>query len=146
MSVKWEQTKRWDREHLVGPLAPVRWVLHLFSSVWLGVWLLVFVAIYAVLASVPIGLLAQAPTLVFDIATLVASVAIVAGLPMWGVARATRAWPESRRGVRFAVLFLGALALVVLGVYAWWTLVWPRIVYDAVTKSGVRFFAGFIEA
>ncbi|MBL8761741.1 MAG: hypothetical protein JNL50_10600, partial [Phycisphaerae bacterium] len=47
---------------------------------------------------------------------------------------------------RFAVLFLGALALVVLGVYAWWTLVWPRIVYDAVTKSGVRFFAGFIEA
>ncbi len=146
MSVKWEQTKRWDREHLTGPLAPVRWVLHLFSSVWLGVWLLVFVALYAVLASVPIGLLAQAPTLLFDIATLLASIALVAGLPVWLIARATRAWPAPRRAARFVLLFFAALALAVLAALAWWSLVWPRIVYDPVTKSGVRFFADFIEA
>lgn len=146
MSVKWEQTKRWDREHLTGPLAPLRWLLHLFSSVWLGVWLLVFVAVYAVLASVPIGLLAQAPTLLFDIATLLASVALVAGPPLWLIARGTRAWPAPRRAARFTLLFFAAILLAAAGVLAWRWFVWPRIVYDPVTRSGVRFFADFIEA
>lgn len=146
MSVKWEQTKRWDREHLTGPLAPARWLLHLFSSVWLGVWLLVFVAFYAVLASVPIGLLAQAPTLLFDIATLLASIALVAGPPLWLIARGIRAWPAQRRAARFTLFFFAAILLAAAGVLAWRWIVWPRIVYDPVTKAGVRFFADFIEA
>lgn len=146
MSVKWEQAKRWDREHLTGVLAPVRVLLRLFSSVWLGVWLLVCVALYAILASVPIGLLAQAPTLIFDIATLLGSIALVAGVPIWLAARATRGWGESRRGVRFAVLFLAGVALAASGAYLWWLIVWPMVQYDPAAKTGVRFFASFIEA
>lgn len=146
MSVKWEQAKRWDREHLTGPLAPLRWVLRLFSSVWLGVWLLVSVALYAVLASVPVGLLAQAPTLLFDLATLLVVLGVVAGLPVLGLARATRAWALSRRASRFTFLFFAGLILAVAGLAAWWTLVWPRIQYDPIARTGVRFFAEFVEA
>ena len=62
MSKKWQRVKEWDAEHLTGPLAPVRWVLAALSSISLAVVLLVFVALYGALASIPIGLVALAPT------------------------------------------------------------------------------------
>jgi len=119
-------------------------LLRLFSSVWLGVGLLCCVALYAVLASVPIGLLAKIPTLLVVGATLVLTVAVVAVLPAAGVRRAMQG-----RGVGSGAKFAGTLgAVLVLGgaaVWLWVTLVWPHLRYDARGGHGFMLFAEFVE-
>ncbi|MEL6741091.1 MAG: hypothetical protein AAFP26_10590, partial [Planctomycetota bacterium] len=62
MSAKWRRVQQWDKEHLTGAMTPVRLVLHALSSIWLAVILLTLVSLYAVFASVPIGMLAQIPS------------------------------------------------------------------------------------
>ena len=71
LSAKWRRVQAWDRENLTGPLTPVRYVLHALSSITLAAILLVGVALYAVLASVPVGLLALIPTWIVYILSLV---------------------------------------------------------------------------
>lgn len=143
MSRKWQQTQRWDAEHLTGALRPVRWVLHALSSIWFAVILLVCVGLYGSLASIPIGLVALAPTWALIAASLAVCVAVggSAGAFLGG-----KLVPPTRRGVRFALmlflLLVGAAALAV----AWYELAWPAMKYDPATGHGLRFFAGFVDA
>ncbi len=142
MSVKWRETQRWDAEHLTGPLLPVRWVLHAFSSIWLAVILLVLVSMYGALASIPIGLVALIPTWVVIALTAVACVgagAVIGGTLMG------RAVPRTRRGLRFAAMLAAILVGGGLCAWVWWSWVWPALRYDPETGSGLRFFADFVD-
>lgn len=143
MSKKWQRVKAWDAEHMTGPLVPVRWVLASLSSISLAVVLLVSVALYGALASVPIGLVALAPT--FLVIALTALIAMVAGVAL--VVSLTRLTiPAERRGLRYtASLLLGLLGAV--GAFtAWYAFVWPMLRYDPATGHGLRFFASFVSA
>lgn len=141
MSRKWQRVKRWDAENLTGWLSPVRWVLHTFSSIWFAVVLLVFVALWGVLASIPIGLLAMTPTMFVIVGSCIACVVIAAALA--GVS-ARAAVPASRRGLRFSAMMIVGLVGGVLGAWGWWAGLRPMFHYDPVSGEGFRLFADFI--
>ena len=143
MSKKWQRVKEWDAEHLTGPLAPVRWVLAALSSISLAVVLLVFVALYGALASIPIGLVALAPTWAVIAVTALAS-ALAAGGLLVGLTRLSV--PNSRPGIRFTLSLLLGLTGAVAGWWAWQAIAWPALRYDPATGEGLRFFASFVDA
>lgn len=143
MSRKWQRVQRWDAEHLGTPaLRPVRWVLHAFSSISLAVVLLLGVVLYGILASVPIGLLALAPT--WGVIALTALAAVAAGAIAPAVP--ARLLLRGRPGLRFSATLLLGLAGGVAGAALWHRLAWPELRYDPATGEGLRFFAGFVEA
>jgi hypothetical protein len=143
MSAKWQRVKAWDDAHLTGPLTPLRWLLRVLSSIWLGVTLLVLVSLYSVLASVPIGLIALAPTYAFYSVTILAFVAVIALLPATGARLLLR---RAGRAARFAVPVLVFLALAPAAVALWHRLAWPALHHDPVNQTGVRFFGEFVDA
>lgn len=143
MSKKWQRVKKWDAEHLVGPLAPVRWVLGALSSISLAVVLLVFVGLYGALASIPIGLVALAPTLLVIAVSALLAVVLVGGAG-FGVARMIV--PASAPGARFTAALFAAIAGALGGFATWYTLAWPAMQYDPMTGSGLRFFGSFVSA
>lgn len=143
MSAKWQRIQRWDAEHLTGWLTPVRVVLWWLSSIRLAVMMLVFVSLYAVLASVPVGLLALAPTYLVYGMTL-ALAALVPGVVGVVVVRAAMA--GAARGPRFAASLLTLLVIGAAGAWAWTRAVWPALAYDPASGTGLRFFADFVEA
>ncbi|MDX2017822.1 MAG: hypothetical protein SFY95_09340 [Planctomycetota bacterium] len=145
MSAKWHRVKRWDDEHLVGALTPVRWVLRAFSSISMAVVLLILVSLYGVLASVPIGMLAIIPTQLFYVLTLLAVVAVLAGLPIWGL-RVAMKRAGNGAVARFVVTLVSVVVLVPLAAFAWYTFLWPGLHFDPATGRGVRFFAEFTNA
>ncbi len=142
MSAKWVRNKAWEDQHLTGALRPVKWVMRALSSITLAVTLLVLVTIYGILASIPIGLLALAPTFLVYGLTLVVVVAVVAGAPSVLVAKLvgkrSRAWG-------FAAGVLAFIALGLIGTWGWVQWVWPSLQYNSITGEGLRFFAGFVE-
>jgi hypothetical protein len=144
MSAKWVRVKAWDNRHLTGPLLPVKLVLRLFSSVYFGIGLLVLVALYGVLASVPIGLLVLGLTYAIYALTLLAVIALVAVVPVWIVLRAMKA-----RGVgvmpRAIAAIVGLPMLVTLASGAWYFALWPLLRYDTHAGTGFRLFANFVE-
>lgn len=149
MSAKWVRARKWDDQHLTGALRPVKWVLRAFSSIPLAVVLLTFVCFYGVLASVPIGLIALAPTWLLYAASAVAAVLIGAGVPVWLLGKAMR---RARIGapVRFVVSLLGLLLLALASAAAWKMWIWPALHYRPVAIGsaewhGVRFFADFVS-
>lgn len=143
MSVKWERSKRWDDQHIPRWLWPVKAVLRAFSSITLAVILLSLVALYGVLASVPIGMLALIPTQLLYAASALAcavlAIAVVLG-PVWmlGLRRASRS-------ARFISLFAGVVVLGGAGLWAWNHFLWPRLHYDPGSGSGLRLFATFAD-
>jgi hypothetical protein len=143
MSLKWRRSQQWDREHFPSWAWPARAVLHAFSSIPLAVVLLSSVVVYATLASVPIGLLAEAPTYVVYGVTLVATVGLLAWAPVAAARRVLRG--RVRPGVLFAGTVLGGLVLAAAAAEAWHAYLWPALHYDPATGSGVRLFAGFCE-
>jgi hypothetical protein len=144
MSEKARRSNAWDNKHLMGPLLlPVRWVVKAFSSITLAVCLLVFVALYGISASVPVGLLALAPTYLFYGLTIALAIFFGAGLPVWGLHKVLKG---QSRGVRFAACFVFALVLVPMCVLVWHRVAWSSLHYDPKTGSGVEFFANFVEA
>lgn len=135
MSRKWQQVKRWDDEHLTGVLTPLRLILRLFSSVLFGVGLLVVVAIYGALASLPVGLLVDGLTWGVYGLTLVLAMALVA-TPLMLVARlASR---RSERGWRFFFTFSALLVGAVVAMVGWHALAWPMLRYEPATGEGFR--------
>ena len=144
MSAKWVRSQQWDDRHLTGALWPVKLLLRTFSQISTSVFLLFLVAVYGILASVPIGLLAKAPTLVFDALTFVLLIGVGAVLPVWVTTGAMRS-----RGIgtapRWVVGFLGFIALAGAAGVLWWWGVWPHLRYNADTGTGVRFFGAFID-
>ncbi|HYD00606.1 MAG TPA: hypothetical protein VEB22_05215, partial [Phycisphaerales bacterium] len=142
MSAKWVRSQEWERRHLAGPLTPVRWVLHALSSITLAVVLLSLVAVYGILASVPVGLIALLPTYVLYGVTLLITVAVIAGIPVWGWWRAT----TSRGfGLRFTVALVLIILLGVAAVWGWNSVAWPVLRYDESKHTGLRLFADFVD-
>jgi hypothetical protein len=142
MGLKWQRSKAWDDRFFPAWAWPLKAGLRTFSSIWFGVSLLVFVALYAVLASVPIGILALAPTyLIYGLIVLALIAAIAAG--PWLIARA--AIPRTHRAGRFVACVIAVLTAIPLGWWVWRTQLWPALHYDPVTGSGLLLFADFIE-
>lgn len=144
MSRKWQRVQRWDDEHLRGPvLGVVKVVLRTLSSIWLAVVLLVGVGLYGVLASVPVGLVALAPTWAVYAASAVAAVLLAAAA---GATPVRMVIPPRAGALRFAATVLSVLAFGAVGAVLWHRLAWPALRYDAASGEGLRFFAGFVEA
>jgi len=96
VSAKWQRVQAFDNEHLTGWLTPVRMVLFLFSSIRLAAVMLVGVALYAVLASIPVGLLALIPMWLIYIASLIA-VSCAPGFWHGGVVQTLRCKETTRQ-------------------------------------------------
>lgn len=144
MSQKWHRSRRWDDENIPSWAWPVKAVLRTFSSVWLAVILLSLVVVYAILASVPIGLLALAPTYILYGLTLVAA---AGGMGLGGAAVARMALRRlgAGRGVRFAATMLIGIGLALAGGLLWWRILWPALNFDPTTGQGVRLFTDFVK-
>lgn len=141
MSAKWRRSLAWDDQFFPLWAWPAKALLRTFSSIPLAVVLLVLVACYGILASVPVGILVLGFTQVFYGATLVVVIAILASAFVLPIRAAV-----SRPAPRFFAMTIAIFGAVGLGVFAWFRWLWPMLHYDAVTHSGVRFFAGFVEA
>lgn len=145
MSAKWRRVQAWDKEHLTGALTPVRLVLHALSSVTFALTMLIGVALYAVLASVPVGLLALIPTWILYIASMLA-VSVLPGGICALLARKIAAQKSMARAPSF-LLSAGSLVIITAaGVVFWTDFIWPALRYEQSTGEGVRLFAGFVEA
>ncbi len=143
MSAKWQRSKRWDDEHIPGWAWPVRFLLRAFSSIPLAVVLLSLVALYAVLASVPIGLIALIPTWTIYGLTLLLSIILFAVLPVSGAWRLGRSTLGLERRTCFAGALVLLIALGTFSAWAWAKVVWPALHYDPATGRGLRLFASF---
>ncbi|MGE3109894.1 MAG: hypothetical protein AB7G11_13580 [Phycisphaerales bacterium] len=143
MSQKWIRSKKWDDEHIPGWAWPLKALLRAFSSIPLAVVLLIGVSLYGTLASVPIGLIALAPTYFLYALTLVLTIGVVAVLPIRGAAVLLRHAGVSR-AARFGVVFLGAIVLGLAATYLWARFAWPAMRYSEATGSGVRLFSDFV--
>lgn len=143
MSAKWIRSKQWDDRYIPAWAWPAKALLRAFSSIPLAVVLLSLVAIYCTLASVPIGLLALAPTYALYAATLVAAIGAGAVLPVGMVRLIWRPVSQAGRSARFAVTLLGLLVLAALSARLWYLFAWPRLHYDPAYATGVRLFADF---
>lgn len=142
MSDLWRRNKAWEDEHLVGVLLPIKWVLRVFSSITLAVVLLSCVALYGIAASVPIGLLALAPTwLVYALVLLVLAACMILP-PLWWV---RRAMAGRGRPARFLVMFVTGVVGASASAAIWVVMVWPLLHYDPRTGRGLRLWADFVE-
>jgi hypothetical protein len=143
MSDKARRSNAWDDRHLTGILWPVKAVVRAFSSITQAVILLVLVILYGVSASVPVGLLALAPTFVLYGLTLVVVIALAAVGPMLIARRMLAGAPGPAR-------FLGTFVTLLLcggaAVFVWHQYIWPELRYDAGTHHGLRLFTAFVEA
>lgn len=144
MSAKWRRSLEWERRNLTGPLTPVRWVVHTLSTIWFAVIVLIGVSLFGIAASVPVGVLALAPTWGFYGLTLVATILLFAGVGSWVAVRGLRNLGMQRAG-RFTVGVLVALGAGVLGVWLWASFAWPALHFNPATGTGVRFFGSFID-
>lgn len=144
MSQKWRRSQAWDQTHFPAWAWPARALLHAFSTVTLAVCLLSFVVLYAILASVPIGLLAQIPTYLAYGATILLMIAGVGMLsvviPGWILRRR-----HASRAARFSVGLVGLIIALVVGVALWHASLWPRLHYDPVRQTGLMLFADFVN-
>lgn len=146
MSQKWDQVRAWDDAFFPRWAWPVKAALRALSSITLAVVVLSGVVLYGVLASVPIGMLAQIPTWLVYIAVFAACVGGATVASVVGAAGLTR---SMGRAGRFAVLLGVAAGVAVLAGWLWVRLVWPRLEYHAgvggTEATGFRLFAEFCE-
>lgn len=144
MSAKWRRSQAWDDAFFPRWAWPAKFILRSFSSIALASITLTLVAIYCVLASVPIGMLALIPSyLIYGIAVL-ATIIVVAGLGLVVVHFATK---SASKPLRLGIEILAGLALITLACWLWVTVdtpaTWPGLRYDAAHNTGVRPFADF---
>lgn len=140
MSAKWRRSLAFDDAFFPRWAWPLKALLRVFSSIPLAVVLLVLVAFYGVLASVPIGIVVLGLTQAFYGVTMLVMVALawaVLVLPARGLIKS--------RGSRFFATIVGTLLSIVVGSWLWYTFAWPILHYDPATGGGVRFFADFID-
>lgn len=141
MSQKWQRSKAWDDQHLQAPaLKPVKFLFRAFSSITLAVFVLSFIALYATVASVPIGLLALVPTWIVYALTLLAPL-----VAAWTALILVVSRMGGGRGVRFALGFGGIIVLGVGIAWAWSAFAWPALRYEAATRHGLRLFPEFVD-
>lgn len=140
MSQKWQRSKAWDDQHIPSWAFGVKFLLRAFSSITLAVVLLVFVSLYATLASVPVGLLVLAPTWLFYALTLLVPLALLWIVGVYLVNRSI-----AGRAARFTAGLAAVVLIGFVGVWAWWHLAWPMLRYDPLDGTGVRFFSGLVD-
>jgi len=146
LSVKWVRSKRWDDEHLTGWLTPVKWVLRGLSSITLAVVLLSLLAVYGVMASIPVGMLAMVPTLLVYAASVVVPMVVIAGVSGVGLFRLMGgAGRREDRVLGYVVGGATAIGASVAVVFAWSQWVWPSLRYNSLTGEGLRFFADDVQ-
>lgn len=145
MSAKWIRSKQWDDQFFPAWAWPAKAILRAFSSIWLAVVLLTLLSIYGLLASVPIGLLAKIPTVLFYGLTLLATIALVGVLPVIIMRRLWRPGDPAQRNWRFAITIVGSLVLLFGAFELWYLVLWPRLHFDPIKGEGVRFFSDFID-
>ena len=142
MSHKWRRNKAWEDEHMNGALAPLRIVLRTFETIPLAIVLLVFIALYATMASVPIGMLALIPTYLVYSLTLLVPLVLAFVLIVWTMRRLI---PSSARAKRFVLTFFTLVVVLVSITGLWSMFAWPKMSYSTTTGEGFRLFAGFCE-
>jgi hypothetical protein len=143
MSAKWVRSKQWDDRNIPGWAWPVKLILRTLSSITLAVILLSLVVCYAILASVPVGLIVLGLTYLVVGLTL-AGTMLVCGLAPMLIMR--RVWsPVRAPGWRFAASLIVGLVLAGVGAELWRDLAWPRMMYDPATGTGLRLFASFVD-
>lgn len=142
MSKKWQRNKAWEDANLTGAWTPFRILLRAFSSIPLAVVLLLFVSLFATLASVPIGLLARIPTLLI----IAAMYAALIGVPalVW-VLIVRKGLGDQSRGARFIVSFAGIVTLGVVLSLLWSSSIYPLLKYHTSDGSGFMLFRTFVE-
>ncbi|MCL4222196.1 MAG: hypothetical protein KJZ65_12600 [Phycisphaerales bacterium] len=140
MSRKWQRSKAWDEQHIPSWAFGVKFLLQAFSSITLAVVLLVFVSVYATLASVPVGLMVLAPTYVFYAMTLLLPLAVAWVIGVGVVSRKVKG-----RGARFAASVAAVIVIGLVVAWMWWRFAWPMMRYNPIDGSGVRFFARAVE-
>lgn len=145
MSAKWRRVQAWDRENLTGPLTPIRYLLHALSSITLAACLLLGVALYAVLASVPVGLLALIPTWAVYIGSLVL-VSLAPGILAAALAGKLTTAKGLPRAPSFLLRFGAFAAVTAAGVLVWIDFIWPALRYHPDTHEGFRLFGPFVDA
>lgn len=142
MSKKWQRNKAWEDANLVGALTPIRIVLRIFSSIPTAIVLLLFVSLYATLASIPVGMIARIPTLLIETAMFL----ILIALPTLPALYFTRkALIEKPAALRFIVMFFMAIALSVAMIVVWRVGIWPSLKYHTSDNSGFMLFSDFVE-
>lgn len=145
MSAKWIRSRQWDDQHIPDWAWPVKALLRAFSSIPLAVFLLSLVALYCVMASVPIGLMVLGLTYGLYAVTLVLTIAVTAAAPLGIMRLVWKPRTAGQRSARFTVTVLGAIVLAVVGAELWYLFAWPRLHYDPAYGTGVRLFAGFVQ-
>lgn len=129
----------WEDANLTGARKPVKWLLRTLSSITLAVFLLTFVAVYGIAASIPVGLLALIPTFILYALAFGSLLTLFAAAPGWVLFRLRPKPARARRTLALVVAALGAFAAM----YAWIVWAWPNLRYDTATGSGVRLFPDF---
>ena len=142
MSKKWQRNKAWEDSTLVGPLTPVRVLLRIFSSIPTAVMLLLFVALYATLASIPVGLIARIPTLLIESAMYLLLLAVPI-LPALYFSR--RALVKASAPARFLVLFVITVSLAVTITLLWRLSIWPMLKYNSTDGTGFMLMREIVE-
>ncbi|MGD9690569.1 MAG: hypothetical protein AB7K52_12590 [Phycisphaerales bacterium] len=147
MSAKWVRSQQWDDRFFPPWAAPAKFILRAFSSVRLAILLLLGVAIYGTLASVPLGMLAGIPTWLIYIASLLAAVALLSVLPTWLLVRALarREQPGASPAPRFIAGVAAFLLTTALAWTLWYSFAWPHLRYDPVSGSGLKLFRAFCD-
>jgi hypothetical protein len=144
MSAKWIRSQQWDDRFFPAWAWPAKALLRAFSSIWLAVSLLAWVAVFGILASVPIGMIALIPTVAVYALTVLLAFVIGSLLPTWAALHVLNRLGVSRAG-RFVVGFALLVPLAVLSVWAWQHWAWPHLRYSQTTGEGFRLFAGFVN-
>lgn len=142
MSKKWQQNKAWEDANLVGVWTPVRLVLRIFSSIPTAIVLLLFVSLYATLASIPVGMIARIPTLLIETAMYL----VLLGVPILPALYFIRkAMIERPAALRFIVMFMITVVLGVAMTIVWRVGIWPSLKYHTSDGSGFMLFSDFVE-
>ncbi|MFK7759548.1 MAG: hypothetical protein AB8C13_06350 [Phycisphaerales bacterium] len=142
MSQKWRRNKAWEDQNLTGLLTPIRIILRTFETIPLAIVLLTFVSLYATAASIPIGMLAQIPTYLIYVLTLIVPVAVlgVVSIRLIGAKCASMTRPK-----RFLVSFFVTVSVSAAFVVFWSYQIIPTIRYNPATGDGFRLFGTFSD-
>ncbi len=142
MSQKWRRNKAWEDQHLTGPLTLIKIPLRALETIPLAIILLTFISLYAIAASIPIGMLAQIPTYLIYALSLVIPLAVISYISI----KLIRAkMTQATRATRFLATFFITLALAALITVFWVWQILPTIKYNPATGEGVRLFGAFSD-
>lgn len=141
MSQKWRRSQAWDDQNFPPWAWPAKALLRTFSSIWLAVILLSLVALYGILASIPVGVVALFPTYAFYGLTLLLAVGVGAVLPAIVAKRIFS--PRAGRAWGFVISMVLFLVLGATMTWLWSANLWPLLQYDPATERGIIFFREF---